>query len=216
MQTRDKEHDQMTRRYKSATAVVLGMLVLSMVAAASASAHEFVVAGHAVTSPEAVTGAAPAGSPARIETTFGTTHLVTECGAFAYSGKLEAGGKASGEVKFSSCKLVGQPHCSVPVTLFPTINSLLPYRSSLGVEFASIGTEQLFNLTWNGAECVFKGTRFVVGHPACELVAAEKELVEHELVCKTPESNIEVSKNPGAIVAVEKLKLASGKAWSAR
>jgi hypothetical protein len=207
----------MKRSYTGVTRALLGALVLSLALTASASAHEFFVAGHALTGSEAVTGISPAGSIAKIETTFGSTKLASECTSLTYTGNLETLGKTSGEFHFSGCIVTGAPHCTAPSTTFKAINSLMSYsKSALGLEIAPASGTVLFNLVWNGAECAFKGIRNVTGKPACELTAAETEQVEHELVCKTPQSDILVASNPGAIVAVEKLKLTSGKAWSAK
>lgn len=208
----------MKRSYTAVTRALLGALVLSLALTASASAHEFFVAGHALTSSEAVTGTSPAGSIAKIETTFGSsTKLASECTSLTYTGDLEKLGKTSGEFHFSGCVVTGAPHCTAPSTTFTAINSLMSYgKSALGLEIAPASGTVLFNLVWNGAECAFKGSRNVTGKPACELTAAETEQVEHELVCKAPQSDILVASNPGAIVAVEKLKLTSGKAWSAK
>jgi hypothetical protein len=191
---------------KLVLAVLLGALLLTAVASASASAAlctkhagsgKFLICanGHAIeetatiTAPATLTSTFTLGLPSQWQGTIVCTG-VGDTSAFNVHGLTQSATRSS-KLEISGCALQGNlaKKCKIPVTWLT--NSVVGRFASLesmpmAPEFGTTFME--FHLENNGAEtcpAVFRGLRSISGEYECKLQTSTVEAVEHELICAT-------------------------------
>jgi hypothetical protein len=205
----------MRSMFRSVLVTLVAVFALGAVAAASASAHEFIVEGKAVAGGEKV-AAEGEGGTTTIEWTEGTTKIKVECASSKVFDTLEGGGASEGEVALSSCSLAGSTLCKVPNLLYSTRDQLSGSAGSLVDDFKPAGERsQFFVLEFTGSLCSIKGGYTIEGAYACGLPEVGKEAAEHEIACKPEGSELTFAGKPVRLTSVVKVGLKSGKKWSA-
>jgi len=187
---------------------LLTAVALSGVTAATAAASEFFVEKEPVKAAVATEGSS---GVTKIE----TTGTAIECAKDTNTGKLEEGGKSKLEIKAKECTVKTPAGCAVkePIEL-KTAGSLVsePVKDELK---PSEGTA-IAEITITGEKCTVAGKYKLTGSQTCELPKVEEEALEHELVCKTTGSKLELMAKPATLETTEKVKVVGGKKWSAQ
>jgi hypothetical protein len=202
----------MRSRYRTVLVALLAVLAVSAVASTSASAHEFLVEGKAVTTPVAFEGSGPS--------KIALTGLYTvECTA-GVAGHLEERGESPETISFTECKVVGAATCRVRVGSLRVEGRLTIFQNALGALF-ELDPESVLDISVESCSLaeVFKGE--LVGKYQCELDAhVEVEQAEHEVICAA--AGNELKWRAGYTIAftnTEKVKLGApntGKKWRAK
>jgi hypothetical protein len=187
---------------------LLTAVALSGVAAATAAASEFFVEKEAVKTAVATEGSSGA-------TKLEATGVAIECLKDTNTGKLEESGKSKLEVKAKECTVKSPASCTVkePIEL-KTAGSLVsePVKDELK---PSEGTT-IAEITITGEKCTVAGKYKLTGSQTCELPKVEEEAAEHEIVCKTTGSKLELGGKAATLETTEKVKTVGGKKWSAK
>lgn len=184
------------------------LFMFASVAAASASAHEYSTTGE-------VTGSS---GTSKLEGKVLGTTITIECKTDTFTGSIGSGGKSSGEVKFKECSVPTAPKCKVTEPIeFSFTDLLVGPEKGVKDEFIGTKTEERFvEITLTGSECTLKGTYPVKGTQTCELPGAETLAVEHTIECTPAGSKLKLGTEEAKFTSTEKVKLVSGKEWSAK
>ena len=191
---------------------LLAATALCAVAAAPASASEFIIEGSPVSTATNIEGTS---TVSLLKATVAGVKTEIECPEDTFTGKVEAGGQGSATLVLRKCKETKPLKCTVAETLETKLNDKL-IGAGPEVEFEPTTPEgNFFEIPITGTECAIKGTFKVTGTQACELPKAEEELVEHEIVCTEAKSKLKLAGGAATFSTAEKAKLTSGKKWSA-
>jgi hypothetical protein len=220
-------------RFKLAALGVFAMLIVSAMAAASASANttetRYFVEGAELTTAETVDGVV---GVAQLNSVTAGSKLMIECTAneILASGEntIEAGGKSKTKIVYRQCyvynikstgvreQLAG---CGVEPIEFSAVDQLFIGPGGLvedrfePVEGKLFVTIKLINA--NAKTCLFKGEYKVEGTYVASLGdEAERSMTEHELVFTSTGSKVTFAGEPASYTnTVSRLKLKSGKNW---
>lgn len=199
---------------RSALVALVAAFAMSAVATASASAHEFIVEGKAVAAGEQV-AAEGTGGVVKVEKQESNKTVTIECKSSRSKNHLEKEGKSYGGVTFEKCAIVGLSGCQVPNWELKYSEQLVLFEALLADEFKSeAGQEKLGDLEIE--TCALKGTYAVTGVLTCSLPGIGVEGVEHEVACEPKGSSLKIGGASASITSSEKVRLESGKRWSAK
>ena len=186
------------------------------VAVSSASAHGYKVVGG--TLPEKVEGTS---TKSVLEGKVLGTAITIECKKDIFSGTIEAGGASKGEIKFTECTVPTAAKCKVTEPIEFSFNDLL-VGPEPGVEDEFKGVKEnakkeiiFVEITLTGAECLLKGSYPVKGTQTCKLPGGETPGKEHTIECTPAGSKLKLGTEEAKFTSTEKVKLTSGKEWSA-
>jgi len=204
----------MRSMFRSVLVALMAVLALGAVAAASASAHEFIVEGKTVAAGEQV-AAEGTGGVVKIEKQVSGKTVTVECKNSRSKNHLEKEGKTNGEVTFEKCAVVGLSGCRVPNWKLRFSDQLVLFEAALADEFkpepgqTELGVMEI-------EVCALKGTYAVTGTFTCALPGVGVERVEHEMICEPKGSSLKIGGDSASIAGSEKIHLESGKQWSAK
>lgn len=191
---------------------LLAVFAFSAVASASASAHEFLVEGKAVTAPVAFTGTSGA--------TIFTFHIGSEKGEFectggTMTGFLEEAGKATNHIEFTKCKVIKPASCKIHEPIkFETKNLLVGNEPGVEDEFKPTEAEETL-VTLGFTDCALEKQYKIKGTYTCKLPGVATEAIAHEIACEPSGSKLKFGSEPMTVRSTENIKLVSGKSWSA-
>jgi hypothetical protein len=202
----------MKYRFRSLLLALGAVAALGAAGASGASAHEFRVEGKALTGEEASTGT---GGVSHFEWKIGGGTIKFECKTSTSAETLLGLGKLKpGRLSLHECKVTTPTGCTVNEPEIDKTGQLGTVKEALGVEFAGSGSfEELTKLIIGS--CALAGEYPVTGHWTCELHEAGVEAVEHEEVCKAVNSRLKIGTETATFGYTDKVKLTSGKKWSA-
>ncbi len=199
--------------YRTLLLGVLCVLALG-VGTASASAHEFIVAGSAITKDVEASGT---GGTVKMGYAVGGTEVQIECKSSTVANTLEIGGKSSGEYVFEGCKAPAFPTCSVASVPYKASGSLAGVKGALTDEILThepSGVLFYLNIKNAGEKvCTIKGDWAVEGEYSCTLSGIETEATEHDFACKG--EHLAIDKAKLTLSYSNNLSLKSGQKWSA-
>jgi hypothetical protein len=191
---------------------VMAVMALSASVAASAQAHEFLIEGAAVTAETPVVGAGTTSQVLK-GTLLGVPVTIT-CSTLAAKGNIDfelIKSHASSDLHYTSCTTT-VTGCTVTEVLAKTA-LLLEGTTLVGVFRPLNGSNVFAEVHITG--CALEGKYPVEGKQTCELPKASENIVEHEVVCKTTGSELTFGGSSATYEGNSKVKLESGKKWSA-
>ena len=207
-----KKGNAMKTKIRLLLLVPLAAIAVWGATAAPASASEFIIEGQSVSTPTNIEGTS---GPSSLKATILGIKTEIECSEDTFTGKIEAGGRGSATLVFKKCKETAPAKCTVAETLETKLDLKLT-GTGPEVEFEPTTPEgNFFEISITGAECAIKGTYKVTGTQGCEIPKGEEELAEHENVCPMVKSKLKMLGGAATFSTVEKMKLTSGKKWSA-
>jgi hypothetical protein len=187
------------------------------VAAASAQAHEFRVAGAGVAglvelkeNKESVISQELKGTPFGVSTQINCKKTVT-------TGSINTGGTGTANLNFTECTVAKPANCTVKEPIETKVNTLL-VGPTPGVqnEFKPAVGETFTTITLEGASCSIKEPFNVTGTQTCNLPGGETEAVAHKIECTTTGSKLKAGGKAATFKGgVEELELVGSKKWSA-
>jgi hypothetical protein len=193
---------------------LLGLLVVfsaSMVAAASASALEYVVEQKPLVGEEAIEGTSKTG---KVEVVIAEAVVGTECSEDKISGALKEKGEANFKIEFKSCKVFtissGVRESSKCKVVEPVVAEGKGKLISHGVNELK---EFKGELVLEGTGCVVTGKFVVEGTQVCSTPEATSDLKEHTLTCTPAASELKLKSAPAQFFGEETIKLKNGKIW---
>jgi len=165
-------------------AVALAALSLLPVAASSAQAIEWKIEKNKLAANETITGdnidpATKTAVPFKFEVSALT--LIVECGVASMSGEIIPTVKGTQKIKLTKCAPVALPKCTVEEPIeFSVDTELKEFSGTIyNVMKPTGGGKLLFKLTFQGAECIFKGTWEVKGATCSKTEAKGQEKVSY-------------------------------------
>ena len=228
-----------SNRVRHLLLAMVAVFALGAVAAASASAHEFIVPCHKVLAmnvPESqwenaectkkLVGGGfdtrlleseiePAENTSGPSTLEGVGLVAIKCEKDVSKDTLESRGDTTGNVKFTECKVVGAATCKVKEPIEFTFNDeLTVFKGEPGEIFEPVEGKLFVAITITG--CSVEGKYEVTGKQQCELPEATVAKAEHEVVCTPAGSELKLKTAEAKFTSTEKVKLTSGKNWSAK
>lgn len=120
----------------------------------------------------------------RLESTYGTV----ECAGDTVTGNFKAEGKSAMTITFEDCVDVSSPICNIPAMKFVVKDKLVGAVGSVEDE---ITLESGSEVTVECGEAIVKDK--LKGHEKCEMPEGDKMKLVHDIVCKLPTSEEEVT-----------------------
>jgi hypothetical protein len=200
-----REGDHSMSRFRLVLLSMLAVLALSAVASTSASAHGFSTTGEFL----GTSGQSLLVSPA--------LGIEIECQEDVAKGKLEAGGKTTGEATFRRCRVVTPAGCKVKEPISFSFTDLLVGTEGaepVKDEFKPTEAEEVFvKITIEG--CAAEGVYKVKGTQVSDLPAAGQSRAVHEIVSTPYGSKLKLGTSAAYFFSTETVRLLSGEPWSA-
>jgi hypothetical protein len=205
--------------------MLLGLLAVfaaSAIASSVASAHAYKVEGTEITKTFEVEGK---DKGALLESKIAGLTIAIKCEKSTFKGTIEVGGKSTGTIEFTECKVyevnsksekVLLSACKVAEPVTAKVKDELTEKP-VGERFTPASGTEFTKIEIKGETCTVKGSFEVTGEQTCKLPGGETEAEQHTIECIKSGSNLKLKKEVASFEATEeevKIK-GGGKKWSA-
>lgn len=209
-------------RFKMVLLSLFAMLVLGVMASASASAADscnggehWVFCTYPGNEPIHELEVSGTSTLSVLASKVGTTEVKLHCPDDTFAGTLHLLGLAEGEISFLSCTVEKPANCTIASLILAEIHiQVLSSTDGIATGNKAGGAAQEFtSVTLGGNNCTVKGTYTITGTQEVEFPEGGSGKAEHEIVAKKAGSHLKLGVEPASFSSTANVHLDDDEPW---